>query len=161
MSLVFELEEDNEYFPLYGLVTDLAGFKICARLSKIIGVELTHELAYEKKHKAISLSINNETIFFDKYIWADKGSEHRIELIHNIASLPAGNSKTTNPMGLFQDELFEEQVFLLQEWKEVRYIIKVEGENCFFKPQDLKKISGVRMVLEEPIEKFKEYNRIL
>jgi hypothetical protein len=162
MPDVFCLEPENDFPEIYGLISSLPPWKMCYVLSKKNKIELMHEDVSENALPPIQLVDGSSFISFDRYVWFNEEFEQFIHLIQNkvVANVSINNADNANT--LFALEETKEQTYmLLNEWKQVDYLIRTEGCEDFFNPFSLKEEKGVRMVLQSNMDQFKNYDKII
>jgi hypothetical protein len=162
MGNVFCLEPEENFPEIFGVVASLPPWKMCFLLSKIANVELVHEDALNIALPPIQLVIGSTMVTFEKFLWLDDENEQFIHLIQNKAKskVHAGSSSSNN--SLFGDvDIAEQSYILLNEWRDVNYLIKMEGCESFFDPYELKNEKGVRMILKSTVDQFRNYDKIV
>lgn len=158
------LDMEVDFPDIFGIVTDLPPWKLCRLVSRVFGFELAHQDIAPNASEPLNVIVDNNIYYFEKYIWQSDSNENVFQLIQNIIKVP--NFKSVDPNSDF-GSLFEtvapqnQELFILPEWKDVGYIVYTEGFDHLYIFSQLKKIQGVRMVLRSPINKFKNYSKIL
>jgi len=162
MGNVFYLEEDIEFPDVYGIITDLPPWKMCYIIAELIGVQLSHEDILNRAPDPIEKVYEQQLVSFEKYVWTDEESGQFIHLIENSKKIDA-----TPPQENINKELFEDvpmggqQLHLLEEWSDVKFLIRTEGVESFFDPFQLKQIGGVRMIIKSSASEFKNGEKII
>ncbi len=162
MSNILTLELEHDYPEIFGIISDLAPWKMCFLLSNYTGLELTHEDALDKAGAPIQLIQNSNLYAFERYLWASEDDPCFLSLINNklLVDSPVDKSKQTG--SLFQeDDRPQKSIHLLDEWNYVNYLLRTEGLEEIFDPFGLKNIPGIRMVISSTADQFKNYEKVI
>lgn len=158
------LDMEVEFPDIFGIVTDLPPWKLCRLVSRGFGFELAHQDIAPNASEPLNVIVDNNIYYFEKYIWQSDSNENVFQLIQNVIKVPSSATKENNPNfgSLFETVAPQNlELYILPEWKDVAYIVYTEGYDYPFVFNQLKNIQGVRMVLKSPINKFKNYSKIL
>jgi hypothetical protein len=83
MAHVLSMDVDVEYPDIYGVISDLPSYKMCAQISRFLRLELVHEDALLNTPPPITEIVAGEMITYEKFIWADAEAEAFFYLINN------------------------------------------------------------------------------
>ena len=160
MKSILKIEPNYDYYePIWGVISTLRFHQICSVISKELDVEFTHQDIVDKAIRYAKVIDGNELLLFEKYIWFDDENDWLIEIIENKKT--SNYQITDSQSSLFSNQKFQKSTTLLKEWKQVDYIVKVQGDIPFFNIDKIRNINGIQMILEESIENFVEYYKIL
>lgn len=158
------LDMEVDFPDIFGMVTDLPPWKLCRLVSRVFGFELVHQDVAPNAPQPLNAIVDNNIYYFEKFIWQSNSNESLFQLIQNVIKVPSSNLAENNlNLGSLFDTVAppDKELFFLPEWKNVAYIVYTEGYDYPFVFNQLKNIQGVRMVLKSPINKFKNYSKIL
>lgn len=164
MANVFMLDMEVEFPDIFGLVTDLPPWKLCSLVSRELGIELQHHDVTPNAGDPIEVVVDNNTYSFEKFYCPTESLEKVFHLIQNVIKVPVSQSNRNQSESetLFNLEIPEfVEEYILSEWKHANFIVYIEELDIDFIGEKLKNIPGIRMVLRAPINKFKNYSKIL
>lgn len=130
MANVLMLDMDVEYPEVIGLVTDLKPWVICRAISQKYGIQLTHEDALSHVGQSINIILNDNILYFEKYVWRNSDCDGFLHLIQNKIQITSSLKTHEKPFGqsLFENvEKQEVTEYLFPEWKAANYIVYSEG----------------------------------
>lgn len=162
MGNVFCLEPEEDFPEIFGVVASIPPWKMCYIIAEKAKVELVHEDALMNSPTPIQLVYESNLITFEQYVWYDDENEQFIHLIQNRVKqiIRAKDRNGNNTLFGSVDEQ-EKEFLLLEEWKNVDYLIKTEGCAGFFDPNMLRLEKKIRMVLNSTVDQFKNYEKIV
>lgn len=127
------VSDDYELIAVYSSLDD---YKLAYSLNKVLGIQLSKNLAY------VEITIPEGKSAFSNYIFDDKKNDVVWTLVENKATIINSNKQTTS--------LFEQvdiTVFLLPEFKKADYLIKIENIDYGFDSESIiEKIQEIKNV---------------
>ncbi|MFN7045176.1 MAG: IPExxxVDY family protein [Flavobacterium sp.] len=126
----------SDDYELIAVHSSLDDYKLAYCLNKVLGVQLSKNLAY------VEISIPEGKSAFSNYIFDDEKNDVVWTLIENKTTIINSNKQTTS--------LFEQvdiTVFLLPEFKKADYLIKIENIDYGFDSESIiEKIQEIKNV---------------
>lgn len=126
----------SDDYELIAVHSSLDDYKLAYSLNKILGVQLSKNLAY------VEIAIPEGKSAFSNYIFDDEKNDVVWTLIENKTTIINSNKQTTS--------LFEQvdiTVFLLPEFKKADYLIKIENIDYGFDSESIiEKIQEIKNV---------------
>jgi len=126
----------SDDYELIAVHSSLDDYKLAYCLNKVLGVQLSKNLAY------VEIAIPEGKSAFSNYIFDDEKNDVVWTLIENKTTIINSNKQTTS--------LFEQvdiTVFLLPEFKKADYLIKIENIDYGFDSESIiEKIQEIKNV---------------
>ena len=144
----------SDDYELIAVHSSLDDYKLAYSLNKVLGIQLSKNLAY------VEIAIPEGKSAFSNYIFDDEKNDVVWTLIENKTTIINSNKQTTS--------LFEQvdiTVFLLPEFKKADYLIKIENIDYGFDSESIvdkiQEIKNVTTAYAIDITNLKSKNNLI